>query len=248
MLLMIFFPMDVWGNSSCGYSFQASLGASGGLLTIWDTDVVEVWSTSCFNHALVIRGQVISTGIEFIIVNVYGPCDTTTKQVLWDNLTTFVFANSDATLCLCGDFNSVRSVEEWKGCGATFRQQDADIFNTFIIDSLLLSLPICGRLFTWYRGDGYSISRLDKFLLSSNWCSVWPNLIQVAHQCGLSNHIPLVLFVDEENWGPRPLHMLKCWTYFPDYADFVRNRRGSFVLNGCGSYVLKEKPKLIKGS
>jgi len=41
-----FFATTVWGNSLCGYSFQASLGASGSLLTIWDTNVVEVWSTS----------------------------------------------------------------------------------------------------------------------------------------------------------------------------------------------------------
>ena len=57
-----------------------------------------------------------------------------------------------------------------------------------------------------------------------------------------------MLFGDEENWGPRPLRMLKCWADFPGYADFVRSRWGSFVLNGWGSYVLKEKLKLIKGS
>jgi len=163
-----FFATAVWGNSSCGYSFQASLGASGGLLTIWDTNVVEVWSTSCFDLALVIRGQVISTGIEFIIVNVYAPCDTTAKQVLWDKLASFVLTNNEANLCLCEDFNSVRSVDERKGHGTMFRQHDTDIFNTFITDSFLLDLPIYGRLFTWYRGDGYSMSQLDRFLLSPN--------------------------------------------------------------------------------
>ena len=84
----------------------------------------------------------------------------------------FVLMHSDANLCLCGDFNSVRSVEERKGRGLAFRQHDTNIFNTFITDSLLLDLPICGRLFTWYLGDGYSMSRLDRFLLSPNWCSV----------------------------------------------------------------------------
>ena len=187
-----------------------------------------------FDHALVIRGRVISTGIEFIIVNVYAPCDMAAKQVLWDKLTSFVLANSEANLCLCGDFNSVRSVEERKGHGTTFRQHDTNIFNTFITNCFLLDLPICGRLFTWYRGDGYSMSQLDRFLLSPNWCSVWPNSAQVAHQRGLSDHVPLVLFVDEDNWGPRPLRMLKCWADFPGYADFVRSRWGSFVLNGWG--------------
>jgi len=85
-------------------------------------------------------------------------------------------------------------------------------------------------------------------LLSPTWFSVWPNSIQVALQRSLSDHVPLVLFMDEENWGPRPLQMLKCWADFQGYADFVRNRWGSFVLNGWGNYVPKEKLKLIKGS
>jgi len=104
----------------------------------------------------------------------------------------------------------------------------------------LEDLPIYGRLFTWYRGDGYSMSRLDRFLLSVNWCSVWPNSIQVANQQGLSDHVPLVLSVDEANRGPRPLHMLKCWADFPGYAQFVRDKWNSLHIEGWGGFVLKK--------
>ena len=128
-----------------------------------------------------------------------------------------------------------------------FRQHDTDIFNTFIIDSLLVGLPICGRLFTWFCGDGHSMSRLDKFLLSPNWCSVWPNSIQVPHQRGLSDHVPLALFMDQANWGPHLLMMLNCWMDFPGYSDFARERWRSYNLHGWGGYVLKDKLKLIKG-
>jgi len=69
----------IWGNSSPGFSFQPSLGTSGGLLTVWDCNVVDVWSTTTFPHVLVIRGRVINTSQEFVIANVYAPCDTTTK-------------------------------------------------------------------------------------------------------------------------------------------------------------------------
>jgi len=111
---------------------------------------------------------------------------------------------------------------------------DTNIFNHFIEDSLLVHLPICGRLFTWYRGDGISKSRLDRFLLSEKWCEVWPNCIQVAYQRGLSDHVPLVLHVDDVNRGPRPLWMLKCWVDYPGYADFVREKWGSFNVQGWG--------------
>jgi len=40
--------------------------------------------------------------------------------------------------------------------------------------------------------------------------------------------------------------MLKCWESFPGYDSFVRVKWSSFLLEGCGGYVLKEKLKLIK--
>jgi len=99
----------MWGNTSVGYSFQPSIGASGGLLSMWDCNYVDVWSTTSFSHVLVIRrGRVIQSGQEFVIVNVYAPCDTSANQILWDQLLNFVVINSDANLCLCGDFNYVR--------------------------------------------------------------------------------------------------------------------------------------------
>lgn len=69
---------------------------------------MDVSSTSSFPHVLVIRGRVLKTNEKFVIDDVYPLCDTTAKQVLWDQLSHFD-NNSVANLCLCGDFNSVRS-------------------------------------------------------------------------------------------------------------------------------------------
>jgi len=41
-----------------------------------------------------------------------------------------------------------------------------DNFNNFIDRHALVELPFIGRRFTWYRGDGHSMSRIDRFLLS----------------------------------------------------------------------------------
>jgi ABC-type microcin C transport system permease subunit YejE len=81
---------SIWGSSPVGYSFQASTGASGGLLTVWDCNHVDVWSTTSFHHVLIIACRVIQSGQEFVIVNVYAPCDTMAKQVLWNQLLNFV--------------------------------------------------------------------------------------------------------------------------------------------------------------
>jgi len=72
--------------------------------------------------------------------------------------------------------------------------------------------------------------------------------MQLALPRGLSDHCPLVLSIDDENWGPRPLRMLKCWESFSGYNNFVRDRDkwSSFQVEGWGGYVLKEKLKLLK--
>ena len=229
-----------WGDTIFGYSYQPSNGASGGLVTVWDASRIVVFSSMSFDHVLVVKGMVISSGEEFVVCNVYAPCDSVAKKDLWERLHLLVINNIDLNLCVWGDFNSVRSIEERKGRGTVFRQGDADSFNQFIQDSFLIDLPICGRLYTWYRGDGVSMSRLDRFLLSNKWCEKWANCIQVAYQRGLSDHVPVLLFAGDANWGPRPLRMLKCWSDYPGYEDFVRTKWGSLNCEGWGGFCFKK--------
>lgn len=142
------------------------------------------------------------TGQEFVIANVYASCELNAKQAIWDRLTNFILHLGDVNLCVCGDFNSVRTVDKRRGRNAVYRHVDTYCFNNFIDACFLVYLPICVRLFTWYHSDGFTISRLDRFLLSAKWCESWPNCVQVAYQRGLSDHVPLVLHVEDVNWGP----------------------------------------------
>lgn len=52
--------------------------------------------------------------------------------------------------------------------------------------------------------------------------------------------------MDEENWGPRPSRMLKCWQEMPGYKQFVKEKWQSFQVDGWGGYILRAKLKLIK--
>jgi hypothetical protein len=67
---------------------------------VWDSDVIEIWSTMSFMYALVIKGRLIQYGQPFVIVNIYAPCDTTAKQALWDQLSTFIRNHDNENLGL----------------------------------------------------------------------------------------------------------------------------------------------------
>lgn len=52
---------SVGGAAPYGFSFKSSVGASGGLITVWDSSRVDVWSPMSLGHALIIKGKVISS-------------------------------------------------------------------------------------------------------------------------------------------------------------------------------------------
>ncbi|CAJ2632329.1 unnamed protein product [Trifolium pratense] len=236
----------LWGNSSHGFSYRSSVGASGGLLTLWDSSEVEVWSTESREHVLWCHGRFSKTGEEFYVANVYAPCEDGAKQGLWDLLSVRLHLLAGKKVCVWGDFNAVKHIDERRSVRDGHRSSDHIPFNRFIEDNTLIDLPLIGRKFTWFKGDGRSMSRLDRFLLSEEWCLNWPNCKQMAKLRGLSDHCPLVLSADEEDWGPRPSRMLKCWKDIPGYNLFVRDKWNSLQVDGWGGYVLKEKLKMIK--
>ncbi|XP_024626681.1 uncharacterized protein [Medicago truncatula] len=90
------------------------------------------------------------------------------------------------------------------------------------------------------------MSRLDRFLLSEAWVSMFPNCIQMALSRSLSDHCPLLLTIDDDNWGPKPLRMLQCWSDIPGYGDFVKEKWHSIQVQGWRGFILKEKLKELK--
>jgi len=224
---------SVWYDSNVDFSFQSSSGASGGLVMLWDCTEVEVWASLQFEHVIGIHGRFVKSGEEFTLLNVYAPCDVSRQQALWLNISQRLSAFSDHNICVWGDFNIIRWAEERRSVGNAGLHTGSAYFNQFIGVNFIffMDLPLWGRRFTWFWGDGNSMSRLDRFLLSERWYLTWPNCVQVASSKGLSDHCPIQLSIDEENWGPKPVRMLKCWEKFSGYNEFVREKWSSFQVD-----------------
>jgi len=77
---------SIWGDCNVDFSYQPSIGASGGLLTMWDRNEVEVWLSLSFEHSLVIMGRCVKSGDQFIIFNVYAPVEVSRQEALWSNI------------------------------------------------------------------------------------------------------------------------------------------------------------------
>jgi len=62
-----------------------------------------------------------------------------------------------------GDFNAVRYREERRSVSVSGGAVDFGPFIHFIAENALVDLPLSGRNFTWFKGDGKSMSRIHRF-------------------------------------------------------------------------------------
>lgn len=142
----------LWGTVTQSYSFRPFVGAFGGMFILWDPSIMEVWSSCSMEHAFIIHGRFINSDDEFYLFNIYAPCDNGAKQLLWNSLSEYLQRLVGKNICLCGDFNAVRSTEERRSRGAAICSKDCDSFDDFIDNNILEDLPLHWRSFTWYKG------------------------------------------------------------------------------------------------
>ncbi|GAU31957.1 hypothetical protein TSUD_288910 [Trifolium subterraneum] len=192
-------------GGAVNYSYKPSVGASVGIITMWDASVVDVRALVNLVNCLIVQGKFLKNNVDFCLANVYALCDNRGRQVLWNELSGMIRRISSVAWCV------VRSSDERKSRAVNNSIDDVSPFNQFIDGNFLIDLPLCGRKFTWYLHDGSAMSRLDRVLLSDGWITLFPNCVQAAMPRGLSDHCPVLLTIDEQNWGPKPLRMLKCW-------------------------------------
>ena len=80
-------------------------------------------------------------------------------------------------------------------------------FLDFIETSHLVDLPLGGGPYTWSSGSANpSISRIDRFLVSSDWEDQYPDITKKLLLHPLSNHFPLLLEVGSMSRGKTPFH------------------------------------------
>lgn len=66
-------------------------------------------------------------------------------------------------------------------------------FNDFIAAMELFDIPLAGRKFTWRRPNNQAQSRLDRFVTSTEWNSIWPDFSQLVLDRDISDHSALLL-------------------------------------------------------
>jgi hypothetical protein len=135
--------------------------------------------------------------------------------------------------CVFGDFNDILSSEEKKG-----RSERAPSlirgFRQAVLDAGSIDLNMSGYEFTWFKSLGTTRAveeKLDRALVSSNWCNLFPNATLECLTASSSDHYPIWLTCKPQINPQRSTHRFKfenVWLAESDFSNLVRQQWRSY--------------------
>ncbi|GKB90878.1 putative RNA-directed DNA polymerase, eukaryota, reverse transcriptase zinc-binding domain protein [Tanacetum coccineum] len=132
--------------------------------------------------------------------------------------------------------------------GSTFVESDANAFNDFINTGRLHDFALGGRRFKRYNKEGFKLSKLDRFLVSSNFFTFWKNA-KVTTLCReVSDHCPLMLLEDPKDFEPKCFKLFNHRMEEDGFNKVIEASWDSGDYSGSADIVLKNKLKQLKGS
>lgn len=182
-------------------------GLSGGLVSFWNPNLIQIEEIRGDRHWLWIMGRVKSSGERLHCCNVYAPLESRAKAQCWDELSRLIQLTAADMVVLIGDFNSVSSNEERVNC--LYSSRDSEVFKEFIISNALLDVKSQNSLFTWC-GPKSKKSRLDRALISPEWTEKGDWVVKVLDR-KTSDHRAILLCNELVNWGSKPFKIFDIW-------------------------------------
>ncbi|GKA30426.1 RNA-directed DNA polymerase, eukaryota [Tanacetum coccineum] len=108
--------------------------------------------------------------------------------------------------------------ERW---GSTFNVYGARDFNHFITSVGLVEVQLEGYSYTWAHPSASKMSKLDRFLVSDGFLSLFPHTSAVCLDRHLSDHRPILLREFNTDYGATPFRLFHSWFDFQGFDDMI---------------------------
>ncbi|GJW42345.1 RNA-directed DNA polymerase, eukaryota [Tanacetum coccineum] len=158
-----FLARFLWPPNFMEFAFYCSVGALGGILTLWDSRIFVMEQCIKERNFLGIFETWAGMSSKIGLLNVYAPQSSTSKEAVWRSIESLM-NSSNIIWVVFGDFNVVRSPYERNGC--LLDVGEACALNDFISRNGLFDFPLCGRRFTRFDKDSKKASKLDRFMVN----------------------------------------------------------------------------------
>lgn len=214
--------LSVGGDQWTQWEHLDAIGASGGILVMWDSRVVTRVGARVGNFSVLCLFQGLLVDSRWVFSGIYGPCVDALRKGLWDELK-LIPQIWRVPWCVGGDFNVVGFPHERFGA-RTFSQAMME-FNDFINEVELVDLPLIGGQFTWSRNsDTHHCSRIDRFLVSTDWLERFGGSSQSCLPRVISNHVPLWLECGSLANRKSPFRFENMWLKEPGFVGWIEEK------------------------
>ncbi|XP_024995944.1 uncharacterized protein LOC112529100 [Cynara cardunculus var. scolymus] len=96
--------------------------------------------------------------------------------------------------------------------------------------------------------DGISLSKLDRFFVSSEFLSMWPDANATILAREYSDHCPIVLTCNSADFGPTSFRFFNSWLVHEDIRDLVHTAWNSIKCRSTADVTLAAKLRTVKGA
>ncbi|GJZ38657.1 RNA-directed DNA polymerase, eukaryota [Tanacetum coccineum] len=209
------------------------------LESISSMDVKFIW-----DNFIAIAGTWIPSNSNLLIISVYAPQPRVEKRLLWNYISSLITHWQGDALVL-GDFNEVRNTEERRG--SVFNLYGAADFNEFISSSGLIDIMLEGYSFTWSHPSACKMSKLDRFLVTEGFLSVFPHCSAICLDRHLSDHRPILLRELQVDYGATPFRFYHSWLNISGFDLMVSQTWNSLSFNDSNDMIrFKKKLQALK--
>ncbi|KAG9448166.1 hypothetical protein H6P81_014294 [Aristolochia fimbriata] len=120
-------------------------------------------------------------------------------------------------------------------------------FNNLIQELSLIEPTLSGAEFTWTNGRNQPImAKLDRFLVNQEWIDIYGNTSGRILPRTTSDHSPILLETDPENWGPKPFRFEEEWLLEKGFKDKLNTWWQEGPASGTACFIFSKKLKYVK--
>lgn len=227
------------------FDFSPSMGASGGLLTAWNSSLLAREVIDIQSFAIVMEFVSMHNLEKWKLANIYGPTGepNRTNFVAW--LYSLDIALEDLWL-LAGDFNFYRSSENRNRPGGSY--EDMLTFNDIISKQSLIELPIKGRSFTWSNMQNNPLlEQLDWFFTTPRWTQTYPNTMVIPLSRSTSDHTPCKIQIGTSIPRASLFRFENFWPLMPGFTSLVQESWSLQSRNTNSTQNISGKLKRLRG-
>ena len=171
-----------------------TIGYSGGLWLLWNSDFVEVELLAKTEQEIHIEVQVRNSRLTWLFSTIYTSPRSEERSIFWDNLAKVVELHN-LPWVMAGDFNEpLINEDKFGGRGVNINRSLA--FKDCLDKCSMVDMGFSGPRYTWTNKRDISnliIERIDRFFMNPDWCVMYPNA-RVTHlpRCH-SDHCPVLM-------------------------------------------------------